>query len=281
MNRLPQATQAQIVSALVEGNSIRATCRMTGAAKGTVLKLLAEVGTACYEYQRRYLRGLTCKRLQCDEIWSFCYAKRRNVPLAVQDVFGYGDVWTFTALDADTKLVPCWLVGERSLNCAKEFIADLSSRVINRVQLTTDGLKIYLEAIESGFYREIDYAMLVKLFDEATSEEQRRYSPAICVGAEKRPILGTPNPKNISTSFVERQNLTMRMSMRRFTRLTNGFSRKVENLQHALSLHFMYYNFCRKHHTLKTTPAKAAGVASHIWSVYDIVTLTYGASAAA
>lgn len=273
MNRLPQDTRAQIVSALVEGNSIRATCRITGAAKGTVLRLLREVGTACAEYQDRTLRNLPCRRIQCDEIWSFCYAKRRNVPGPLRGLPGFGDVWTFTALDADTKLVPCWLIGDRDINTARTFIQDLASRLAHRVQLTTDGLNIYLDAVDSGFYGAVDYAMLIKLYQETTSEEQRRYSPAICIGAEKRPILGRPDQRKISTSFVERQNLTMRMSMRRFTRLTNGFSRKIENLEHALALHFMYYNFCRKHQTLKTTPAKAAGVASHVWSVYDIIAL--------
>lgn len=273
MNRLPPATQAQIVSALVEGNSIRATCRMTGAAKGTVLRLLRDVGIACAEYQDRTLRNLTCKRVQCDEIWSFCYAKRKNVPREVEGLFGYGDVWTFTAMDADTKLVPSWRVGDRDYHNAWMFMHDLASRVKNRVQLTTDGLNVYLQAVEGAFWREIDYAMLVKLYDENTPEEQRRYSPAICTGAEKRTIAGSPDPSKISTSFIERQNLTMRMSMRRFTRLTNAFSRKVENLEHALALHFMYYNFCRKHQTLKTTPAKAAGVADHVWSVFEIVGL--------
>mgnify|MGYP001208127034 FL=1 len=238
MNHLPTATQAQIVSALVEGNSIRATCRMTGAAKGTVIRLLCDVGKACAEYQNTTLRNLTCKRLQVDEIWSFCYAKRNHVPKRFRDTFGYGDVWTFTAIDADTKLVPSWLVGDRDIVAARMFCKDLASRLAHRVQLTTDGMKVYLDAVDHGFLGNVDYGMLVKYYEGTTPEDQRRYSPAICTGTDKRMILGSPDHAKISTSFVERQNLTMRMSMRRFTRLTNAFSRKVENLEAALALHF-------------------------------------------
>jgi len=249
---------------------------MTDTAKWTVIRLLASVGTACTEYQYTHLRELPCQTIQCDEIWSFCYAKEKNVPENKQGRFGYGDVWTWTAIDADTKLVPSWLVGLRSANYAYEFMTDLKSRLANRVQITTDGHKVYLWAVEDTFGREVDYAMLVKLYG-AEPENDRHYSMATCVGAEPHVIQGNPDPSKISTSYAERQNLTMRMSMRRFTRLTNGFSKKVENLEHAVSLHFMYYNFARPHKTLANpyprTPAMAAGVSDHIWTIEEIVKL--------
>jgi IS1 family transposase len=279
MNNLSIERQVQILSALVEGNSIRATSRMTYAAKNTIIRLLCNVGEACRDYQNATLRNLTCKRIQCDEVWSFVWAKRKNVPARFEGYFGYGDVWTFTALDADTKLIPAWHVGSRDFHNAWMFIHDLASRIKNRVQLTTDGANMYLQAVEGGFWREIDYAMLVKIYQENTPEEQRRYSPAVCIGAEKRTICGNPEPNGISTSYVERSNLSLRMGNRRFTRLTNAFSRKVENLEHSLALHFMHYNFCRKHQTLKTTPAVAAGVADHIWSLYEVARLAYPESA--
>jgi IS1 family transposase len=272
MNRLPMHKRAEVIAALVEGNSIRATCRMTGVAKNTVVKLLADLGDACLSYQDENLRGLHCQRIQCDEIWSFCYAKAKNVPSEHKGEFGFGDVWTWTALDADTKLVPCWHVGKRDRHDARAFIADLAERLANRVQLTTDGWKPYLNAVEDAFGSEIDYAMLDKLYS-GEPEGEKRYSPPTCIGARRKRIMGNPNAADISTSYVERQNLTMRMSMRRFTRLTNAFSKKLENLMHAVSLHFMYYNFARVHKTLGTTPAVAAGVTEHVWSIEEIVGL--------
>jgi IS1 family transposase len=272
MNKLSPERQAAVIAALVEGNSIRATVRMTGVAKNTIVKLLADVGKACAEYQDKTLRNLPCKLIQCDEIWSFCYAKEKNVPKDKKGRFGYGDVWTWTAIDADTKLIPSWLVADRSACAATEFIKDLAGRLANRVQLTTDGHKAYLQAVEEAFGYKIDYAMLVKLYG-SSPEAEKRYSPAECIGAEKMPITGQPEDKYISTSYVERHNLTMRMSMRRFTRLTNGFSKKVENHSHALALYFMYYNFCRIHQTLRVTPAMAAGVTNHVWDIKDIINL--------
>lgn len=272
MNRLSRAKRTQIITALVEGNSIRATCRITSTAKGTVLRLLAEIGEVCAEYQHEYLRNLTCRRVQCDEIWAFCYAKDKNVPDEYKGVFGYGDVWTWSAICADTKLVPSWMVGGRDAGTAKLFLRDLASRLAHRVQLTTDGWGPYLVAVEDVFGIDIDYAMLAKLYGPEP-EQEKRYSPAKCVGAERRKIRGNPDAKHISTSYAERQNLTMRMSMRRFTRLTNAFSKKLANLEAALALHYMHYNFCRVHKTLGTTPAVAAGVADHEWRVEEIVAL--------
>lgn len=272
MNRLSLDERIRVISALVEGNSIRAAVRMTGVAKNTIVKLLAEVGAACAEYQAKTLRDLPCKRIQCDEIWSFCYAKEKNVPEDKQGQFGYGSVWTWTALDADTKLICSWLVGLRDAEYAKLFIGDLASRLASRVQLTTDGHGVYLQAVERAFGGQIDYAMLVKLYG-AENPGEGRYSPAHCTGAEIKQVNGRPEKKHVSTSFVERQNLTMRMSMRRFTTLTNGFSKKVENHEHAIALHFMYYNFCRVHQTLKKTPVMAAGLAKYPWTIRDIVRL--------
>lgn len=278
MNRLRITQRVQIITALVEGNSIRATCRMTNAAKGTVIRLLASVGSACVKYQDENLHNLSSKHIQCDEIWSFCYAKQKNVPEGKQNQLGYGDVWTWVAIDADTKLVPCWLVGLRDAGFAYKFIDDLKNRLANRVQLTTDGRKVYLEAVEKVFGCEIDYAMLIKLYG-AEPEGDKRYSPAEYIGTERQIIQGNPDQSKISTSFAERQNLTMRMSMRRFTRLTNGFSKKIENLEYAVALHFMYYNFVRIHRTLTPkvsigiTPAMAAGISDHIWTIEEIVKL--------
>ncbi|MDB5349328.1 MAG: uncharacterized protein JWN86_575 [Planctomycetota bacterium] len=270
MNKLNTAKRVAIISALVEGNSLRSTQRMTGVSINTVTKLLVDAGEACARYQHETLRNLPCKRIQCDEIWSFCYAKAKNVPLEKQGILGYGDVWNWTALCADTKLVPSWLVGARDGIHASHFIADLASRLANRAQLTTDGHKPYLEAVEGAFGGEIDYAMLIKLYG-GSPDGEHRYSPAECTGAIKTPIVGTPDEAHISTSFVERQNLTMRM--RRFTRLTNGFSKKLANLEAAVALHYMDYNFVRRHKTLRVSPAMAAGVSSKLWSIEDVVAI--------
>ena len=272
MNKLPLAKRAQVLGCLVEGNSIRSTVRITGVAKNTVAKLLVDVGLACAEYQNEVLRNLPCKRIQCDEIWSFCYSKQKNIPPEHQGQFGYGDVWTWTAICADTKLFPAWLVGSRGVEAAKIFMDDLASRLSSRVQLTTDGHKAYLQAVEQSFGGGIDYAMLIKLYGPGMGGE-KRYSPAECIGAKASVVHGTPDSKHVSTSYAERQNLTMRMSMRRFTRLTNAFSKKVENLAHAVSLHFMYYNFARIHKTLRVTPAMEAGVSDHVWSLEEIAKL--------
>ncbi|MBI4336797.1 MAG: IS1 family transposase [Chloroflexi bacterium] len=279
MNKLNLERQTQVVKALCEGNSIRSTSRMMGVAVNTVVKLLRELGAACLDYQDKTMHNLPCKRLQCDEIWSFVYSKAKNVPERHQGEFGYGDVWTWTAIDAATKLVPCWHVGARNADDAHQFITGLAARLTHRVQLTTDGHTPYLEAVEGAFGSEIDYAMLIKLYGpvEPTKEARRRYSPAECVGTEKRVIQGKPDAAHISTSYVERQNLTMRMSMRRFTRLTNAFSKKLENHMFALALHFMHYNFARPHQTLskpyRTTPAMAAGLTDHVWTAEEIVSL--------
>lgn len=274
MNKLDNKRRAQVISALVEGNSIRATVRMTGVAKNTIVKLLSDIGFACAEYQDKAFRNLNCKRIQCDEIWSFCHAKQKNVPAEKIGQFGYGDVWTWVAMDADSKLVPCWVVGPRTSQAAMEFIRDLSGRLAHKVQLTTDGHNQYLEAVEESFGGDVDYAMIIKIYATGVGKkDQTRYSPAECVGCEKKVISGNPNPDHVSTSYIERQNLTMRMSMRRFTRLTNAFSKKVENHAHAIALHYMYYNFVRVHKTLRCTPAMAAGVTSKLWSIEDIVNL--------
>ncbi|MDO8358375.1 MAG: IS1 family transposase [Nitrospirota bacterium] len=273
MNKLTQAKRVQIIAALVEGNSIRATCRMTGAAKGTVLKLLADLGKACAQYQDQYLRNLPCKKIQCDEIWSFCYAKEKNVPEEMKGKLGFGDVWTWTAIDADSKLIVSFLVGGRSADYARKFIDDLASRLANRVQLTTDGYRAYLTAVERAFGGEVDYAMLDKIYNAPPNKGTTRYSPAECCGTRKIKVQGNPDLRQASTSFVERQNLTMRMSMRRMTRLTNAFSKKIENQAHAVALHFMHYNFARIHQTLRVTPAMEAGVATHVWSLEEIADL--------
>jgi IS1 family transposase len=272
MNRLNKGKQAQIIHCLVEGNSIRATVRMTSVAKNTIVKLLADMGKACAEYQDKTLRNLPCKRVQCDEIWSFCYAKEKNLREELRGKFGYGDVWTWTAICENTKIVPCWLVGGRGARSAHIFMHDLASRLANRIQLTTDGHRVYLEAVESAFGSEVDYAMLVKIYGH-DSEPETRYSPAVCIGAQANAIIGAPDMRHVSTSAVERQNLTMRMSMRRFTRLTNAHSKKVENHQHALAIYFMYYNFCRVHQALRVPPAMEAGISSRVWSLDDIVSL--------
>jgi IS1 family transposase len=271
MNKLSSAKRVQVIKALVEGMGINAVCRVTDVSKNTVLKLLADIGNACAIYQDKVFRDLPCKRIECDEIWSFCFAKQKNVREEKQGVFGYGDVYTWVAIDADTKLVPSWLVGRRDGVSAMEFIKDLASRLANRVQLTTDGHKAYLNAIEETFGSEIDYAMLIKVYGGEQSDV--RYSPAECLGTMKERISGNPDKELVSTSYVERQNLTMRMSMRRFTRLTNAHSKKIENHLHAIALHYMHYNFVRIHQSLRCSPAMAAGVSKTLWSIEDIVAL--------
>ncbi len=263
-----------VISALVEGCSVRSTSRMTGVAKGTILRLLADVGKACAEYQDAAIRNVNSKRVQIDEIWSFCYAKAKNTKPEHFEDGGYaGDVWTFVALDADTKLAISWMVGQRDAGFATEFLGDVKDRLAGRIQLTTDGHKMYLTAVADNFdWNGIDYAQLVKVYGNEP-EAQKRYSPAVCNGCEKFAITGRPNPDHISTSFVERQNLTMRMNMRRFTRLTNAFSKKLENHIHAVALFYMHYNFVRIHQTLRVTPAMAAGVTQRLWSMADLVAL--------
>jgi IS1 family transposase len=279
MNRLSVARRVQILASLCEGASINATARITGASKVTILKLLAEIGEVCLAYQRTAFVNLPCKRIQADEIWSFVGCKERNVPRDEKGR-GRGDAWTWTAICADTKLVPCWHIGARDADAAAYFMEDLASRLANRVQLTTDGLRVYLQAVENAFgWNGTDYATLVKIYGQAP-EGQARYSPPALLEIEKNWIMGKPDADHISTSYVERQNLTMRMNIRRLTRLTNGFSKKIENHAHAMALYFMYYNFCRKHETLTkerngihTTPAMAAGVSNHVWKLDEVVAL--------
>ena len=272
MNRLPIARRAALLGMLVEGNSLRATSRLGDVSINTVTKLAVDLGLACAEYQNRTVRNLTCKRIQCDEIWAFCYAKQKNVPADKQGQFGYGDVWTWVALDADTKLVPSWCVGTRGAGTAREFMRDLAGRLANRVQLTTDGHRVYLDAVESAFGSDIDYSMLLKIYGNDAAPDTR-YSPPECIGCQTVGITGKPNPNYISTSHVERQNLTMRMGMRRFTRLTNAFSKKIENHVAMVAIHFLHYDFARIHKTLRVTPAMAAGISDHVWSLEEIALL--------
>lgn len=272
MNKLDSTKRAQVVKCLCDGSSIRATVRITGVAKNTVAKLLCELGPACMEYHDEHVRGLRVRRLQCDEIWSFVGAKAKNVS-ADKKQDGWGDTWTWTAIDADTKLCVSYQVGGRDAGWAHEFLEDCASRIRGHVQITTDGHKAYLDAVNDAFGGDIDYAQLQKIYGAPSDAEQRRYSPAKCIGADMKVVSGNPDPKHVSTSFVERQNLTMRMSMRRFTRLTNGFSKKIENHIAAVALYFMYYNFCRIHQTLRVTPAMEAGIADHVWTVDELVGL--------
>lgn len=276
MNRLSQSDRAKIIGMLVEGNSVASTCRMSGASKNTVLKLLADVGDACAAYQDRAMRDLKLRRVQADEIWSFVGMKQKNVCNENVGVFGYGDVYTWTAIDADTKLIPCWHVGTRGAESAYTFIHDLAGRLSSRIQLTTDGHKIYVEAVEDAFGTDIDYAMLVKHYSNPSDYRaaEKRYSPSKFVSADKRRIVGNPDIDEVSTSYVERSNLTMRMNVRRFTRLTNAFSKKLENHMHAISLYFMHYNFCRVHKTLRVTPAMEAGLTDHIWEIEEVIMMS-------
>ena len=270
MNRLPHDKRAQALQMMAEGISLRAMTRLTGISRTTLIKLLEDAGQAFSEYQDRVLVNLPCKRIQVDEAWAFCYAKQKNVPTAKAAPEGAGDIWTWVGLDADTKLVASWYVGGRDSEAAATFIDDLAPRLASRVQLTSDGHKPYLEAIEGAFGGDIDYAMLVKVYGPAP-EGQRRYSPAICTGAHKHIAEGNPDPKHVSTSFVERQNLNIRMGNRRMTRLTNAFSKKAKNHEHMMAIYFMHYNFVRIHQTLKITPAMAAGVTPRLWEMSDLV----------
>jgi IS1 family transposase len=272
MNQLTNERRAEVIRHLVEGNSIRSIVRLTGVAKNTIVKLLFEVGAACCKHHDTAIRNLNCQRIQCDEIWSFCYAKQKNVPRTKAGQFGYGDVWTWTALCADTKLIVTYNVGPRMVETAHDFVVDLAGRLNNRIQLTTDGNRLYVNAVERAFGADVDYAMLIKMYGN-DHESETRYSPAECIGCRTAYISGDPNPRHISTSFVERQNLSMRMSMRRFSRLTNAFSKKIENHVAAVALYFTYYNFCRVHQTLRVTPAMEAGLTDHVWGVEEIVGL--------
>jgi IS1 family transposase len=274
MNKLSLERRARILACLCEGNSIRATCRLLDCSKGAVIKLLEDVGAACRKFHDEHVQGVQAQRVQCDEVWSFCYAKEKNVPADVKGHFGYGDTWTWTGIEAQTKLIIAWHVGRRDAGAARTFIADLASRITNRIQLTTDGYRAYLDAIDEAWATEVDYAMLVKLYGaEPTSKPETRYSPAQCVGTRRDAISGNPDPAHVSTSFVERHNLTIRMSNRRFTRLTNAFSKKLENHKHMLAIFFVYYNFARIHQTLRVTPAMEAGISEHVWTLEEIAAL--------
>jgi IS1 family transposase len=272
MNKLNTQERARIISCLAEGCSLRATVRLTGFSRKGVSATLVNAGKACLEYHDKVMRNLPCKTVQVDEVWSFTYCKQANIPEAFKESKDIGDTWTWIAIDADTKLVPSWHVGDRSTVSAMQFIHDLKSRLTNRVQLTSDGYRPYKDAVEDAFGSEVDYAMLIKLFGKEHRFENR-YSPPKCIGVRRRKISGKPDRKLISTSFVERQNMTLRMQNRRFTRLTNAFSKKIENHRYALAIHFMHYNFCRIHQTLRVTPAMEAGIAKHVWSLDELAAL--------
>jgi IS1 family transposase len=273
MNRLDNAKRAQVVAALVEGNSIRATVRMTGVAKNTIAKLLIELGAVCSAYMDKALRNLPCKLVQVDEIWSFVGAKQKNIQV-YEDMPWMGDTWVWVAIDAESKLIVSWLVGNRDGGTARIFMNDLASRLANRIQLSTDGHKTYLSTVPEAFAYDVDWGILNKIYGTSEgSGPERRYSPPDCIACERKAMIGNPDKKKISTSYIERQNLTMRMSMRRFSRLTNAFSKKVENHVAAVALHYMHYNFCRIHQTLRVTPAMQAGVSDHVWNLQEIVAL--------
>jgi len=273
MNKLPIEKRVQIINLLVEGNSLRSTSRIADVSINTVTKLLVDVGRACQKFHDEKVVNVTSRRIQCDEIWSFVYAKEKNKP---DNTEGVGDVWTWVGIDADTKLVVSWFVGDRDPYSANEFMHDVAARLRNRVQLTTDGLKAYLNAVYDAFDLDIDFAQLVKLYgnSEGETSTERKYSPNECTGTKKHWVSGEPDPKYISTSYVERQNLTMRMHMRRFTRLTNAFSKKIENHCYAIALHFVYYNFVKIHKTLRVPPAMEAGLIKRLMTIEDIVKLT-------
>jgi IS1 family transposase len=269
MNQLNTTKRAQIVAALVEGNSINATCRMLGVGKHTVLRLLEDAGCACAAYHDVMVRGLNVNHIQCDEIWAFVLGKDKNLTQEQVEA-GFGSVWTWTAIDADSKLIVSYMLGDRGAQTAQTFMQDVASRISNRIQLTTDGHRVYAEAVENAFGSEIDYAMLVKIYGASNENPESRYSPATCIGCRTGVLSGKPDPKYISTSYVERQNLSMRMGMRRFTRLTNGHSKKIENHGHQVALYFFHYNFCRVHSSLRVTPAMEAGLTDHVWTLEEL-----------
>lgn len=271
MNRLNKAEQVKVVAALVEGNSLRSTSRMTGVARNTITKLLIDLGQVCMQHHDEHVRNLRVRRLQCDEIWAYVGAKAKNVSAEKKEI-GWGDIWTWVGIDADTKLCVGYLVGGRGADWAMDFMKDCASRIKGRVQVTTDGHKAYLEAVEGAFGMDCDYAQLQEIYG-ASGEPEKRYSLATCIGCEMKVVSGNSDPKHVSTSFVERQNLTMRMSMRRFTRLTNAFSKKLGNHAYAVALHFMYCNFVRIHTPLRVTPAMEAGLSDHGWSIEELVGL--------
>lgn len=275
MNKLPIEKRTQIINLLVEGNSLRATSRIADVSINTVTKLLVDVGRACEKFHNETVKGIASKRVQCDEIWSFVGSKEKNTSIEKKEE-GCGDVWTWTAIDADSKLIISWLVGSRDAEAANCFMSDVASRLMNKVQLTTDGLFHYLEAVTDAFGSQIDFAQLQKIYgrDSSAGNTEKKYSPAECIGCKKNTISGHPDPAHVSTSYVKRQNLTMRMHMRRFTRLTNAFSKKIENHCYAIALHFVYYNFVKQHKTLRVTPAMAAGLTKRFMSIEDIVNLT-------
>lgn len=272
MNKLSMGDRVRVIAALVEGNSIRATVRMTGVAKNTVAKLLRDLGAACVNYHDEHVRNIKGKRVQCDEIWAFVGPKQKNVPADRRGEFGVADVWTWVAIEAQTKLVVSYMIGLRDGGYATEFMQNVAARLANRVQLTTDGHRAYLDPVEDAFGGDIDYAQLVKLYGQERPGEAR-YSPTICTGCKKNEVVGNPDMKHVSTSFIERQNLTMRMGMRGFTGLTNGFSKKVEYLEHAVAIHYMHYNYCRIHQTLRVTPAMESGLSDHVWEIVELVQL--------
>ncbi|HEY6764223.1 MAG TPA: IS1 family transposase [Candidatus Sulfotelmatobacter sp.] len=272
MNVLSNDRRAAVVMALVEGNSVRATCRMTGVCKDAVLKLIRDMGAACAAHHNTAVRGVKTARVQCDEIWSFCYAKEKNVPVEKQGT-GAGSVWTWTAIDADSKLILSYLCGGRDASWACQFMEDLASRVTTRIQITTDGHRAYAEAVEGAFGMDVDYAMLIKLYGSSGDSPDTRYSPAACIGTRTGILSGNPDRNYISTSYVERQNLNLRMGVRRFTRLTNAFSKKFENHCHMVAIYHAYYNFCRVHSSLRVTPAMEAGLTDHVWTLNELVAL--------
>jgi IS1 family transposase len=273
MNKLSKEKRVQIINLLVEGMSIRAAQRITGASKVTILKLLADIGKVCQEFHDRTVVHVEAQRIQCDELWAFCYSKARNIPEEKRGLEGYGDVWTWTAIDADSKLMVSYLVGTRDMDYGRAFMRDLADRLAGRVQITTDGYGAYQKAINATFGQgQVDFAQLIKVYGSERNE-YARYSAPECIGCKRVAMRGAPDPAHISTSFVERSNLTLRMSQRRFTRLTNAFSKKLDNLKHAVALHFVHYNFCRVHSSIKTTPAVMSGLATKIWNIGDIVDL--------
>jgi IS1 family transposase len=279
MNRLPLDKRVQVINSLVEGNSIRATTRLTGVCKDAVLKLIRDFGKVCAEHHNRAVRGMASRRVQCDEVWAFCYAKAKNVPEEKLGT-GAGDVWTWTAIDAESKLIISYLCGGRDAAWAYKFMEDLASRVSSRIQITTDGHRAYAQAVEGAFGMDVDYAMLIKLYG-ASENPDTRYSPPECVGIRTAVLSGNPNPRHISTSYAERQNLNIRMGVRRFTRLTNAFSKKFENHCHHVAIYFAYYNFCRVHQTLRVTPAMQSGLSDHVWSLEELLALLESAESKA